>query len=64
MERFIIPEDASDVDEIEPLNSDTINKFDCELGEEIEFDEKTQKIKGINNRVCGRCCIPIGRGIY
>lgn len=51
MERFIIPGDASDSDGIKPLNSDTINRFDCELGEEIEFDEKTQKIKGINNRV-------------
>lgn len=51
MERFIIPEDASDVDEIEPLNSDTINKFDCMLGEEIEFVEETNAIKGISKRV-------------
>ena len=51
MERFIIPEDASDVDEIEPLNSDTINKFDCKLGEEIEFVEETKAIKGISKRV-------------
>ena len=51
IDRFVIPEDASDSDRIEPLNSNEINKFDCKLGEEIELVQDNQDNKGICNNI-------------
>ena len=51
IDRFVIPEDASDSDRIEPLNSNEINKFDCKLGEEIELVQDNQDNKVICNNI-------------
>lgn len=51
IDRFVIPEDSSDSDRIEPLNSNEINKFDCKLGEEIELVQDNQENKGICNNI-------------
>lgn len=51
MDRFIIPANASESEGIKQLNSDELNKFECNSEEEIEFTSAYGEIKGISNQI-------------